>query len=111
MENGSKAAVSLSQESHIFAGGSVDSSDDWTEIGADPIDDDDMDALAQLSLKDDSSFIDAIRSSAGKKSPSQSTSQLASGSGVSSGRKSVDTEESIDGADDLDDVENIEMLG
>ena len=65
---GSSAGVQKSQESqsYIFAGGDVSSSDDWTEVGVEPnAADDDLAALAALSLRDDSSFVEALRGGSG----------------------------------------------
>jgi len=61
------------QQSYIFAGGDVSSSDDWTEVGAgDGMNltdaqelDDELDALAELSLRDDSSFVEALKGGSG----------------------------------------------
>ena len=70
-ENVSSPRNSL-QQSYIFAGGDVSSSDDWTEVGGAGLEltdmqevDDELDALAELSLRDDQSFVEALKGESG----------------------------------------------
>jgi hypothetical protein len=93
-------------QSYIFAGGDVSSSDDWTEIGAGgagsavalrAAEDDELAILAELSLRDDGSFVEALR--ADRTRPSA----LAKPSGKRSFAP-ADSMEFVDGEDGMESI-------
>ena len=101
--NGVGLAPGSQSQSYVFAGGDVSSSDDWTEIGPGGVglvknstEDDELAALAELSLRDDNSFVEALKSRSGHSSPTMrrtATSMLSSS--VESIEDGVDGIESI----------------